>query len=237
MFAAEFAGLTELAGANAVRVPTPLLADATASDAFLAIEWLDLSAPSAAMHHRLGTQLALLHRHQGAQFGWHRDNTIGATPQPNAASLDWVSFYREQRLQHQLRLAARNGYSGRLQEQGTWLCDRLEKLFAGYQPLPSLLHGDLWGGNWSACSNEPVIYDPAVHYGDRETDLAMTRLFGGFSADFYAAYDECWPLADGAAARIALYQLYHVLNHLNLFGGGYLAQAEALLGQLRCSIG
>jgi protein-ribulosamine 3-kinase len=237
MFAAESAGLTELAGANAVRVPTPLLADATATDAFLAIEWLELSAPPSTMHRRLGMQLAELHRQQGAQFGWHRDNTIGKTPQPNAASLDWVLFYREQRLQHQLRLAARNGYSGRLQDQGAWLCDRLEKLFAGYQPVPSLLHGDLWGGNWAACGNEPVIYDPAVYFGDRETDLAMTRLFGGFSGDFYAAYEECWPLADGAATRIALYQLYHVLNHLNLFGGGYLSQAEALLGELRRSIG
>ena len=110
--------------------------------------------------------------------------------------------------------------------------DRLPALFAGYLPEPSLLHGDLWGGNWACCNGEPVIFDPAVYYGDRESDLAMTRLFGGFGAAFYEAYEASAPLAPGHRARCDLYQLYHVLNHLNLFGSSYLGRAQELLTKL-----
>ena len=110
--------------------------------------------------------------------------------------------------------------------------------FATYRPAPSLLHGDLWGGNWAALAGgEPVVFDPAVHHGDREADLAMTRLFGGFGPDFHAAYVAEWPLDAAAGTRRDLYQLYHVLNHLNLFGGGYRAQAEALVDRLLAAIG
>ena len=108
----------------------------------------------------------------------------------------------------------------------------LPALFNDYQPAPSLLHGDLWGGNAASSNAVPVIFDPAAHYGDRECDIAMTRLFGGFGGAFYRAYEEAWPLAPGYAVREKLYQLYHVLNHLNLFGGGYLGRAESLIGQL-----
>ncbi|MBT8077505.1 MAG: fructosamine kinase family protein, partial [Gammaproteobacteria bacterium] len=116
--------------------------------------------------------------------------------------------------------------------EGMQLADKLDRLFAGYEPRPSLLHGDLWGGNWAAVNGEPVIFDPAVYFGDRESDLAMTRLFGGFGGRFYAAYSESWPLADGSEERCALYQLYHILNHLNLFGGGYLERSVQLVRAL-----
>jgi fructosamine-3-kinase len=120
-----------------------------------------------------------------------------------------------------------------LQEQGRELLERLDDFFIDHEPQPSLLHGDLWGGNFGVdASGTPIIFDPAVYYGDREADLAMTRLFGGFSASFYSAYEAAWPLPSGARERTTLYNLYHVLNHLNLFGSAYQAQAESMLAQL-----
>ncbi len=138
----------------------------------------------------------------------------------------------------QLDLAARNGYTRTIQRHGEKLRSRVAGLFTGYRPHPSLLHGDLWGGNIGCVAiGEPVIFDPAVYYGDREADLAMTELFGGFPAEFYAAYREAWPLDAGYPQRRILYNLYHVLNHLNLFGGGYLAQAERMMAQLVGELG
>lgn len=231
MFDAEADGLVELAAAEAVRVPRVLARGVAGRSSFLALEWLDLDrgAPVAA---ELGRGLAALHRVTAERFGWHRDNTIGLTPQVNTPTTDWVSFFREHRLGYQLDLAVRNGYGSRLAEKGAALAAGLAPLFDGYSPVPSLLHGDLWGGNWGAAGGVPVIFDPAVYYGDRETDLAMTRLFGGFPADFYTAYEAAWPLAPGNEQRCLLYQLYHVLNHLNLFGSGYLGRAETLLDRL-----
>ena len=177
-----------------------------------------------------------MHRTTRAEFGWVRDNTIGATPQPNTPDPDWVRFWARQRLGFQLALAARNGHGGALQRLGETLLGRLPDLL-DHAPAPSLLHGDLWGGNLGYMRDgEPVIYDPAVYYGDREADLAMTELFGGFGGDFYAAYREAWPLDPGYASRRDLYNLYHVLNHLNLFGGGYLGQALNLLGRLLAQV-
>ncbi len=237
MFTAEQQALAELAAAEAVRVPRALAADVAGGTAFLALEFLPLSPPDAAANRAFGTALAALHRRKGDSFGWHRDNTIGSTPQPNPASDDWIGFFREQRLEHQLGLAAGAGYRGRLQDDGLYVAERLEHLFADYEPEPSLLHGDLWGGNWASSNGEPVMFDPAIYYGDRETDLAMTRLFGGFRAEFYDAYEAAWPLAPGSETRLPLYQLYHVLNHLNLFGGAYLGRAESLLAGLRRRLG
>jgi fructosamine-3-kinase len=182
---------------------------------------------------RLGQALAALHRITAPEFGWHRDNVIGATPQPNDPHSDWASFYRDMRLAPQLRLASRNGAPERLLKAGQKLMDGVERFFADYTPSPSLLHGDLWGGNWSALTDgTPVLFDPAVYYGDREADIAMTKLFGGFPESFYIAYGEAWPLDNGHIERVELYKLYHVLNHFNLFGGGYVAQAEGMLSRL-----
>lgn len=233
MLEAEAAGLDELNAAKAVRVPR-VFASGTAADlAYLALEWIELRPPSAAAEARLGEALARQHRVTSPRFGWARDNTIGSTPQQNGPLDDWVSFFRERRLRYQLELARAGGHAGRLQRRGAELLERMEALFGEYRPVPSLLHGDLWGGNWGVGPDgAPVIFDPAVYYGDRETDIAMTRLFGGFGPSFHAAYQAAWPLEEGAGRRVALYNLYHVLNHLNLFGGGYLQQAEAMIDRL-----
>ena len=233
MFEAEADGLRELDAGNSVRVPTVLASGAEGNGAFLALEWVQISRASRNEQALLGTQLARQHRVLAARFGWHRDNTIGSTEQVNTWTDDWLPFFREHRLRHQLELAERNGYGGRLQESGARLLERLDVLMGDHRPAPSLLHGDLWGGNVGADpSGAPVIFDPAVYFGDREADLAMTQLFGGFSREFYEAYEEEWPLPASAARRVDLYNLYHVLNHLNLFGSGYLGQAQAIIDQL-----
>jgi fructosamine-3-kinase len=231
MFEAEAAGLNELASAGALRVPAPVAWGADASHAWLVLEYLTLSrSPDERV---FGRQLARLHRHTAQAFGWTRDNTIGTNPQHNGQTADWAGFWRERRLRVQLDLAAANGYAGRLQQSGARLLDRLDALLAHHAPLPSLLHGDLWGGNAAFTDRgEPVVFDPAVYYGDREADLAMTELFGGFSADLYRGYRDEWPLAPGYEQRRELYNLYHVLNHLNLFGGGYLSQAQRMIDRL-----
>ena len=178
-------------------------------------------------------QLAAMHAHTAAGFGWDRDNTIGATPQPNQWTRDWVTFLREQRIGHQLGLARDNGLPAATHDRVERVQSALPRLFDVYQPQPSLLHGDLWGGNWAVESGgHPVVFDPAVYYGDREADLAMTELFGGFDRGFYEAYRRTWPLDPGYDVRRDLYQLYHILNHFNLFGGGYAGQVRALADRL-----
>jgi fructosamine-3-kinase len=181
--------------------------------------------------------LAALHRIEGNRFGWWRGNHIGATPQPNDPSPDWPDFWRQRRLGFQLDLAARQGHRGRLQGLGERLLERLPALL-DHRPRPSLLHGDLWGGNLAYDPDgRPVVFDPAVYHGDREADLAMTELFGGFPSRFYAAYQAAWPLDPAYRVRKVLYNLYHVLNHLNLFGGGYLTQAEGMMQRLLAALG
>ena len=232
MFEAEAAGLAEIAATNTIRVPEVYDVGTRGDCAYIEMERLQLRATTAADETAAGEQLAAMHRVTAGQFGWHRNNTIGPTPQLNSASDNWTEFYAEQRLRFQLDLAANNGYHGELQAGGERLLDCLPTILAEHQPVASLLHGDLWGGNWGSTDNGVVIFDPAVYYGDRETDVAMTRLFGGFGRKFYAAYERAWPLAAGHERRCALYQLYHVLNHLNLFGSGYLGQSLTLLRQL-----
>lgn len=232
MFTAEAEGLADLATAGAIRVPGVLACNVVTDTAFIAMEWLDLGRPTRDTEARLGEQLAALHQVTRDRFGWHRDNTIGLTPQHNDWSDDWVAFYREHRLGFQLRLAAEKGFTGSLQVQGARLLKRLPVFFESHAPRPALLHGDLWGGNWASCDGVPVIFDPAVYYGDPESDLAMTRLFGGFGPAFYEAYARHTPPAPGSGDRSNLYQLYHVLNHLNLFGSAYLGRAQELIDTL-----
>lgn len=237
-FAAEAAGLAALADAMAVRVPRVLACGSAGSRAFLALEWIDLRTADSRAQAQLGEQLAFQHRVGAPTFGWHRDNTIGSTPQVNAASPDWVGFFRDSRLRVQLDLARANGHDGRLQERGARLLELMAAFFTSHRPVPSLLHGDLWGGNFAADVNSaPVIFDPAVYFGDREADIAMTRLFGGFDHAFYTAYQSAWPLDQAAGTRRPLYNLYHVLNHLNLFGGGYREQAVSMIDRLLAELG
>ena len=236
VLAAEADGLEALATTATVRVPRVEVADG-GREGFLVTEWLELAGRSAQAGARFGEALARLHLAPAVGYGWPHHNFIGATPQFNTPTADWAGFFREQRLMFQLRLAAENGYRGRLQEQGAALAADLPRLFAGHLPRPSLLHGDLWGGNWGVLVDGGcAVFDPAVYHGDREADLAMTELFGGFGPEFYAAYRAHAPLDPGYRVRRDLYNLYHVLNHLNLFGGGYLGQALGLLERLNSEL-
>ncbi|HEU5443862.1 MAG TPA: fructosamine kinase family protein [Steroidobacteraceae bacterium] len=236
--AAEATGLRTLADARAVRVPRVLASGRAGANTFLALEWIESRPAGRAAEHRLGEQLAAQHRVTAQQFGFTSDNFIGRTPQPNGCLPDWPEFFRERRLRHQLTLAVQNGFAELLETPGARLLEATAALLAGHRPAASLLHGDLWAGNWLADEREePVIFDPSVYFGDRETDLAMTRLFGGFGRAFYDAYLVAAPLPAGHAVRAELYNLYHVLNHANLFGGGDARQArtsmEKLLAEVR----
>jgi protein-ribulosamine 3-kinase len=230
---AEADGLAALRDAGCLRVPGVLGLGAGSGMAWLALEWLELRPTTPATERALGEGLARQHLVAGRRFGWHRDNAIGATLQPNEQGDDWGAFFAERRIGFQLELGAREGLPRRLLARGASLRAHVPALLAERRPAPALLHGDLWGGNRAADDQgKAVVFDPAVHYGDPECDLAMTRLFGGFAREFYAAYDTVIPPAPGRALRAQLYQLYHVLNHANLFGGGYVGQAERLIDGL-----
>jgi len=231
VFETESAALDGIATTHTIRVPQVIAHGAAGEHAFLALEYFDLNNDGNAR--LLGQQLAAMHRNTAEQFGYPHDNMLGGTPQRNGWSSDWIAFWREQRLGFQLELAARNGHGGQLQKMGRELMQLLPQLFGDYRPVPSLLHGDLWGGNHAYLADgTPLLFDPAPYYGDREADLAMTELFGGFAPEFYAAYRAAWPLDAGYATRKILYNLYHILNHANLFGGAYAKQAEGMMQQL-----
>jgi len=229
---AEAAGLEELASAAVLRVPVVKGCGLAGTDSWLLLEYLPLASAVQA-DALLGTGLARLHRVTSPAFGWRCDNFIGLSEQPNCPGENWPEFFAIQRIGTQLRLAADNGAPAAFVADAEALQRRIGDWFVDYRPEASLLHGDLWSGNRGALPDgQPVIFDPAVYYGDRETDLAMTRLFGGFSAGFYTAYEDTWPLDCGAGRRELLYNLYHVMNHFNLFGAGYLEQAQSMLATL-----
>lgn len=235
---AEARGLEALRAAQAARVPRTWLAGGEGRYYFLMLEYLELGAGDAAAHARLGAQLAAQHRSIGPAFGFERDNYIGATPQSNTQGADWPLFWREQRLLPQLGLAQKEPGARAWLDDGLRLAERVGDFFHGYAPQASLLHGDLWPGNVGFLEDGmPVIFDPAVYYGDREADLAMTEMFGGLPPAFHAAYREAWPPDSGYAVRKRLYNLYHLLNHYNLFGEGYAeavrAQTASLLSELK----
>lgn len=235
MFEAEAQGLTAMAAANGIRVPKVITHGLADGKSYIALEWIDLRGRGDWA--QLGEGLAQMHRQTVAAHGWHRDNTIGSTPQPNRRDADWCRFFADQRLGFQLDLAADGGGSRQLVDAGRRLQEQLPALFSDYRPVPSLLHGDLWSGNvaFDATGNG-VLFDPATHYGDRECDLAMSELFGRFPEPFYQAYDAAWAIDPGYPVRRDLYQLYHVLNHGNLFGGGYFRQAEGIISRLLSAI-
>ena len=232
LFRTERLGLELLRATETLRVPA-VLAQAEASQddpAFIVLEWLGQGVPTSGAAEALGRGLAALHRVTAKSYGLDHDNYIGANPQPNRQSGDWVTFFREQRLGFQLELARRNGYL--TPARARWLEKLLARLgdWLPQQPPASLLHGDLWGGNWLTTSaGEPALIDPAVYYGHREAELAFTELFGGFPAAFYRAYQGDWSLEAGYDERKEIYNLYHLLNHLNLFGEGYGGRVDAIL--------
>lgn len=227
MFAAEADGLAALRAAGAIRVPAVVACGDDGERCWLVLEWLELVPLDERSAAALGEALAAQHRLPQPRFGWNRDNFIGSTPQANGWSDDWLDFWRGRRLLAQLRLAAKNRLPSRMIDRGERLLADCEALFRGYRPVPSLLHGDLWGGNAAALDRGiPVVFDPAVYVGDREADIAMTELFGGFPSQFLAAYRARWPFDEGYFVRRDFYNLYHLLNHANLFAGGYVKQAE-----------
>lgn len=238
MFDAEADGLAALRATGTVRVPATIATGITPDgEAFLEVEYLPLAALDRASGARLGEQLAALHRAApetvNPAYGWRRDNFIGASPQSNRCHGTWAQFFADERLRPQLAWASRRGLDRPYRDKGERLAENLGAFFLDYRPAPSLLHGDLWSGNAGQLPDgTPVIFDPAVYRGDREADLAMSELFGGFPESFYAAYRLAWPLDAGYETRKTLYNLYHILNHLNLFGGGYLGQARRMLDKL-----
>jgi fructosamine-3-kinase len=237
MFGAEAEGLAALRKAGALETPQVVARGHDEDHAWLVLRWLDLAPLDAKGAARLGASLAAQHRQPHERFGWARDNFIGATPQVNGWSDDWLDFWRRQRLHPQLRLAAHHRLPSRIIDRGERLMADCEAFFRTYAPARSLLHGDLWGGNAAQVSgNLPVVFDPAVYVGDREADVAMTELFGGFPGDFLSAYRAGWPLDDGYRVRRDFYNLYHRLNHANLFAGGYVRESERAIERLLAEI-
>jgi fructosamine-3-kinase len=231
MFEAEALGLKEMADTGTIKVPRPLCWGTTDRHAYVVLEWLDLGSSDRQAWAEMGKQLAALHRVTSDRgFGWNQNNTIGATPQKNPWTDSWVEFFTEHRMGFQFHLARRRG--GHF-PQADALLDAIPDLLAGHHPQPALVHGDLWSGNAAVTRDgTPVLLDPAVYYGDREVDLAMSELFGSFPAPFYQGYEAAYPLDAGYGRRKILYNLYHIVNHFNLFGGGYGAQANRMIGQL-----
>ncbi len=233
-FEAESRGLVALRATGLIRVPEVIqYAERNGSrPAFLVMEWIDEERPSNPRQfaQNFGQALAQQHRITAPAFGLDHDNYIGELPQCNTQRPHWVDFYRDQRITRQMELARVNGHlPARREALLTRLMDRLNDLLSGITSVPSLLHGDLWSGNFLTIGgNLPVVVDPAVYYGEREVEMAFTELFGGFPMGFYAAYREAYPLDPGYEDRRALYQLYPLLVHLNIFGESYGGQVDAV---------
>lgn len=231
MFQCEANGLKELEKTGAIRIPHVFDVDKD----FLLIELIESGHPGTDFFEGFGRQFAELHRYIGDSFGFYEDNFIGHSRQINqttpAIKNNWVEFYFENRLLFQFHLAEKNGFATpELIKSFKALESKIDRILSGSENEPVLLHGDLWSGNFLADhNNNPVIIDPAVYYGNREADLAMTKLFGGFSPSFYSAYNETYPLKEGHEYRENIYKLYHVFNHLNLFGAGYYGQTLSLI--------
>mmetsp|Transcript_18403 Transcript_18403/g.44459 ORF Transcript_18403/g.44459 Transcript_18403/m.44459 type:complete len:378 (+) Transcript_18403:81-1214(+) len=235
MLRAEYEGVKAMADTKTIQVPTPVAfgVHEPTNQGFCVFEYLDFCGGG--NQYDLGVKLAQMHRHTSpdGKFGFVIDNTIGATPQPNTPWMDdWADFWDEHRLGHMLKLTGNAGLAK----------DKVEKLrtktreLLSHKPPASIVHGDLWGGNKGFCKKDgnviPVIFDPATYYGDREVDVAMTYVFGGFNGDFYDGYNSEYPLPAGWEKRKTVYNLYHILNHDVLFGGGYLRQAQGMIDQI-----
>ncbi|MEG4110048.1 fructosamine kinase family protein [Microcoleus sp. S13_C5] len=249
MFEAEALGVQQMRATQTIRVPEPICWGTEGNSAYIVLEWLHLgSRGGERAWEEMGRKLAAMHKYtppnppllRGGEepnstllrgvFGWDINNTIGSTVQINNWTVNWAEFWAERRIGYQLKLARRRG--GHF-PQGERLLEVIPELLADHEPQPSLVHGDLWGGNAGVTSaGEPVIFDPATYFGDREVDIAMTELFGGFPAQFYRGYNQVWQLDGGYEQRKTLYNLYHILNHFNLFGGSYESQANQMINRV-----
>ncbi|AKG21926.1 fructosamine kinase family protein [Calothrix sp. 336/3] len=231
MFEAESLGLQQMYDTQTIRVPQPICTGVAGNSCYIVLEWLEMGGSNGKSWQEMGQKLAAMHKiNSSKDFGWNIPNTIGSTPQINTWTASWSEFYTHHRLGYQFQLARRRGgYFPQSEE----LLMAIPELLAGHEVEPSLVHGDLWGGN-AGCTvdGEPVIFDPATYYGDREVDIAMTELFGGFPTAFYQGYEKVYPLDAGYSRRKTLYNLYHIINHFNLFGGSYESQANSMIRKL-----
>ena len=231
MFQAEALGLKQMYATQTITVPQPICYGVTENNSFIVLEWLDLGRGNNSSWLEMGRQLAQMHSSGTAdRFGWQMNNTIGSTPQINDWMDNWADFFAQQRIGYQLKLAKRKG--GSLPDTDRVVAAVREQLF-NRQPEASIVHGDLWSGNADITADgQPTIFDPATYYGDREVDIAMTEVFGGFPNAFYQGYNQQWQLDSGYQQRKTIYNLYHILNHFNLFGGGYASQASRMIQKI-----
>lgn len=231
MFSAEALALQQMYDTNTIRVPKPICWGVAENYSYIVMEWLNLGRGDNQAWREMGKNLALLHQvNQENRFGWQINNTIGSTPQINDWGSNWADFFAEQRIGYQLRLANRKGGNF---ENPSSIIETIRAKLKSRNPQPSLVHGDLWSGN-ASCTTDgiPVIIDPAAYYGDREVDIAMSELFGRFPLSFYEGYNQQWALDNGYEERKIIYNLYHILNHFNLFGSGYSSQAKGMIKKL-----
>ena len=231
MFVKEANGLNELQKAGAIKIPEVIAVDSS----FILIEFISPSSKSKHFFEDFGRKFALLHRYSRESFGFYENNYIGSTPQINAANIeeesDWIKFYFNKRILYQYKLVEKNDFATPELTSGiSKIENKIGQILSGLNENPSLLHGDLWSGNFIVDeTGNACLIDPAVYYGNREADLAMTKLFGGFAPEFYASYNEYFPLEEGYEYRENIYKLYHVMNHLNLFGMAYYPQTLFLI--------
>lgn len=231
MFAKEVLSLNTIASTSTIRVPQVITYGIEETSSFLVLEYLDLQCQGE--QGNLAKSLALMHQQCAAEFGFSQDNYIGSTPQTNQWRSDWIEFYSQERLGTQKALLCSKGAATGLIEKLSRLQGEMSKFFVGYTPRPGLVHGDLWQGNYGfSQEGEPVVYDPACYYADFEVDLAMMELFSNPGSSFFEIYHEHNPIDSGYQTRKSLYNLYHVLNHANLFGGSYAMQAEGIIERL-----
>ena len=231
MFLTEAHGLQELDKPGVITIPKVISFDKE----FILLDLIENSGRSKNFSEDFGRKFAVLHKFNNEKYGFYEDNYIGSNPQLNIPDNDeeknWTKFYFQKRILYQFHLAEKSGNStSDLRSSISQLENKIDLIVTDNSEKPSLLHGDLWGGNYMVDKNGfACLIDPAVYYGNREADLAMTKLFGGFDSEFYRAYNEEFPLPDGYDYRENIYKLYHVLNHLNLFGSGYYSQAISLI--------
>lgn len=227
----EADGLEALAKTQTVATPSVICRGVASHQGeqteYLVLQHIKFIDGSPEQWHQLGENIARLHKLASLDsFGWQRDNYIGRTPQINTSLRDWATFYAEQRIGVMLdKLNAQGVTLGNTDD----IVDRVLAKLKHHQPTPSLLHGDLWSGNVGFNHHRPYLYDPAIYVGDRETDLAMTELFGGFPEHFYNAYNQAFPLSEGYIQRKDIYQLYHILNHAVLFHAHYVNMAKSAI--------
>ena len=231
LFEKERLGMKILLDSKAIHVPNVLDQGYHEQTPYLILEYLEKGAPQPKFWEEFGTQLANLHKNTQEHFGLDHDNYIGKLPQSNTPKSNWIDFFIEQRIEPQLKLAlANNLISSALTDQIRNLYHYLPEIFPTERP--SLLHGDLWSGNFlTNREGSPTIFDPAVYYGHREMELAFTQLFGGFDRQFYFSYNETFPLSSGFEDRIDIYNIYPLMVHVNLFGPSYLSGIQSTVNR------